>query len=122
MATSAAENGATEHHLMAIFDWRTPGRDRICTEKARRKSWRGGSMTPPATDYGIGTKWPTANGPQSGNLWPTSMELRSYGVAGRSEGTRPQFAVRGETDCRVMPSWESAAISSTFPLPLVTAV
>ncbi len=43
-ATRAAENGATEHQLMAIFDWRTPGQARIYTEKARRKKLAGGSM------------------------------------------------------------------------------
>lgn len=43
-ATRAAENGATEHQLMAIFDWKTPGQARIYTEKARRKKLAGGSM------------------------------------------------------------------------------
>jgi integrase len=43
-ATRAAENGATEHQLMAIFDWKTPGQARIYTEKARRKKLAGGAM------------------------------------------------------------------------------
>jgi integrase len=43
-ATRAAENGATEHQLMAIFDWKTPGQARVYTEKARRKKLAGGSM------------------------------------------------------------------------------
>jgi hypothetical protein len=49
-ATRAAENGATEHQLMAIFDWKTPGQARIYTEKARRKKLAGGSMALLAAD------------------------------------------------------------------------
>jgi integrase len=44
-ATRAAENGATEHQLMAIFDWKTPGQARVYTEKARRKKLAGGAMS-----------------------------------------------------------------------------
>jgi integrase len=43
-ATRAAENGATEHQLMAMFDWRTPGQARVYTEKAKRKQLAGGGM------------------------------------------------------------------------------
>lgn len=43
-ATRAAENGATEHQLMAIFDWKTPGQARIYTAQARRKKPAGGAM------------------------------------------------------------------------------
>jgi integrase len=43
-ATRAAENGATEHQLMAMFDWRTPGQARVYTEKAKRKRLAGGGM------------------------------------------------------------------------------
>jgi integrase len=43
-ATRAAENGATEHQLMAIFDWKTPGQARVYTEKVRRKRLAGGAM------------------------------------------------------------------------------
>jgi integrase len=44
-ATRAAENGATEHQLMAIFDWSTPGQARIYTAKARNKKLAGSAMT-----------------------------------------------------------------------------
>jgi integrase len=43
-ATRAAENGATEHQLMVIFDWKTPGQARVYTEKVRRKKVAGGAM------------------------------------------------------------------------------
>jgi integrase len=43
-ATRAAENAATEHQLMAIFDWKSPNQARVYTEKARRKKLAGGSM------------------------------------------------------------------------------
>jgi integrase len=43
-ATRAAENGATEHQLMAIFDWKTPGQARVYTARARRKKLAGGAM------------------------------------------------------------------------------
>jgi hypothetical protein len=43
-ATRAAENGATEHQFMAIFDWRTPGQARVYTEKVRSKKLSEGAM------------------------------------------------------------------------------
>ncbi len=36
-ATIAAENGATEQQLMAIFDWTTPSQAAVYTRKANRK-------------------------------------------------------------------------------------
>lgn len=36
-ATIAAENGATEHQLMAIFDWSTPSQAAVYTRAANRK-------------------------------------------------------------------------------------
>ena len=39
-ATRAAENGATEHQLMAIFDWKTPGQARTSIQRRPGgKSW-----------------------------------------------------------------------------------
>jgi hypothetical protein len=45
-ATRAAENGATEHQLMAIFDWKILGQARVYTEKARRKALAAGTSGP----------------------------------------------------------------------------
>jgi len=36
-ASIAAENGATVHQLMAIFDWETPGQAKVYTDTADRK-------------------------------------------------------------------------------------
>jgi integrase len=60
-ATRAAENGATEHQLMAIFDWRTPGQARVYTEKARRKKLAGGSMVLLLADRNENTDCRTQN-------------------------------------------------------------
>jgi integrase len=43
-ATLAAENGATESQLMAMFDWTTFSQARIYTEKANRKRLAGEGM------------------------------------------------------------------------------
>jgi integrase len=43
-ATIAAESGATEQQLMAIFDWTTPAQAAVYTRKANRKKLAGGGM------------------------------------------------------------------------------
>jgi hypothetical protein len=43
-AVRAAENGASEHQLMAMFDWRTPGQARVYTRMAERKRLAAGGM------------------------------------------------------------------------------
>jgi integrase len=43
-ATLCAERGATEHQLMAIFDWSTPAQAATYTRAARRKVLAGSSM------------------------------------------------------------------------------
>jgi len=40
----AAENGATEHQLMAIFGWRTSKEAERYTKAARRKKMAGDAM------------------------------------------------------------------------------
>jgi len=47
-ATRAAENGATEHQLMAIFDWKMPGQARIYTKGTTKETcrWRYGVAGP----------------------------------------------------------------------------
>ena len=43
-ATIAAENGATEHQLMAIYGWESPKQAAIYTRKANRKRLAAGAM------------------------------------------------------------------------------
>lgn len=43
-AAIAAENGATVHQLMAIFDWETPGQAKVYTDAADRKRLAGEAM------------------------------------------------------------------------------
>jgi integrase len=43
-ACAAAENGATEMQMMAIFGWKTPDMARVYTRKARRSKMAGASM------------------------------------------------------------------------------
>jgi integrase len=43
-ATLCAEKGATEHQLMAIFDWSTPQQAAIYTRAARRRHLAAGAM------------------------------------------------------------------------------
>ena len=43
-ATIAADNGATEHELMAIYDWDSPKQAALYTRKANRKKLAGGAM------------------------------------------------------------------------------
>jgi hypothetical protein len=43
-ATIAAENGASEHQLMAIFGWLTPKQAALYTRAARQKVLAGGAM------------------------------------------------------------------------------
>lgn len=43
-ATLCAENGATEHQLMAIFDWSTPAQAATYTKAASRRALAAGSM------------------------------------------------------------------------------
>lgn len=43
-ATIAAENGATEHQLMAIFGWSSPKQAAVYTRKANRKRLAGDAM------------------------------------------------------------------------------
>lgn len=43
-ATIAAENGATEHQLMAIYNWDSPKQAARYTRKANRKKLAGGAM------------------------------------------------------------------------------
>jgi integrase len=43
-ATIAAENGATEHQLMAIFDWDSPKQASLYTRKANRRKLAGDAM------------------------------------------------------------------------------
>lgn len=43
-ATIAAENGATEHELMAIFGWESPKQAALYTRKASRKKLAGASL------------------------------------------------------------------------------
>jgi len=43
-ATLAAENGATENQLMAIFGWKTANQARVYTRKARRRRLAGDAM------------------------------------------------------------------------------
>ena len=43
-ATIAAENGATEHQLMAIFGWTTPAMAAVYTRAANRKRLAGEMM------------------------------------------------------------------------------
>lgn len=43
-ATIAAENGATEHQLMAIFGWESPKQAAVYTRKANRKRLAGDAM------------------------------------------------------------------------------
>lgn len=62
-ATRAAENGATEHQLMVIFDWSTPGQARVYTEKVRRKKLAGGSMALLVPDQTENIECPTENLP-----------------------------------------------------------
>jgi len=67
-ATRAAENGATEHQLMAIFDWRTPGQARIYIRKGEAEK-AGGRIDGASGDgYGIGTKVAHL---EMAHTWPT---------------------------------------------------
>ena len=43
-ATIAAENGATEHQLMAIYGWESPKQAALYTRKANRKRLAGDAM------------------------------------------------------------------------------
>ncbi|MCE3248703.1 MAG: integrase family protein, partial [Geminicoccaceae bacterium] len=43
-ATIAAENGATEHQLMAIFGWDSPKQAALYTRAANRRKLAGGAM------------------------------------------------------------------------------
>jgi integrase len=43
-ATAAANNGATEHQLMAIYGWESPKQAAIYTRKANRKRLAGDAM------------------------------------------------------------------------------
>jgi integrase len=43
-ATMCAEKGATEHQLMAIFDWSTPQQAAIYTRAASRRHLAAGAM------------------------------------------------------------------------------
>lgn len=43
-ATIAAENGATVHQLMAIYDWSTPGQAKVYTDAADQKRLAGQAM------------------------------------------------------------------------------
>ncbi len=43
-ATSAADNGATEHQLMAIFGWSSPKQAALYTRQANRKRLTGDAM------------------------------------------------------------------------------
>jgi hypothetical protein len=43
-ATIAADNGATEHQLMAIYGWESPKQAAIYTRKANRKKLAGEAM------------------------------------------------------------------------------
>jgi hypothetical protein len=43
-ATIAAENGATEHQLMAIYGWESPKQAALYTRKADRKRLAGDAM------------------------------------------------------------------------------
>ena len=43
-ATRAADNGATEHELMAIFGWDSPKQAALYTRKANRKKLAAGAM------------------------------------------------------------------------------
>jgi len=43
-ATLAAENGASVHQLMAIFDWNSPGQAKVYTDGADRKRMAGDAM------------------------------------------------------------------------------
>jgi integrase len=43
-ATIAAENGATTHQLMAMFDWSTPSMAEVYTRAAEQKRLAGGAM------------------------------------------------------------------------------
>jgi integrase len=43
-ATIAAENGATEHQLMAIYGWESPKQAALYTRKARRRKLTGDAM------------------------------------------------------------------------------
>lgn len=44
-ATIAAENGANEHQLMAIFGWLTPKQAALYTRAARQKKLAGDAMS-----------------------------------------------------------------------------
>ena len=52
-ATIAAENGATVHQLMAIFDWKTPGQAKVYTDAVDRKRMGGRGHGAVVS----GTKW-----------------------------------------------------------------
>ncbi|MBN9437009.1 hypothetical protein [Bosea sp. (in: a-proteobacteria)] len=43
-ATIAADNGATEHQLMAIFGWESPKQAALYTRKANRRKLAGAGM------------------------------------------------------------------------------
>lgn len=43
-ATMAADNGATEHQLMAIYGWESPKQAALYTRKANRRKLAGGAM------------------------------------------------------------------------------
>ncbi|HCX66089.1 MAG TPA: recombinase XerC, partial [Rhodobiaceae bacterium] len=50
-ATIAADNGATEHQLMAIYGWESPKQAALYTRKANRRKLAGDAMhliAPPA--------------------------------------------------------------------------
>jgi integrase len=50
-ATIAAENGATDQQLMAIFDWDTPSQAAIYTKAASRKRMAGDAMAMLSSDH-----------------------------------------------------------------------
>jgi integrase len=50
-AALAAENGATEQQLMAIFDWDTPRQAAVYTKAASRKRMAGDAMAMLSTDH-----------------------------------------------------------------------
>jgi integrase len=60
-ATIAAENGATEHELMAIFGWDSPKQAAVYTRKANRKRLAAQSMHLLVPSAPTGANIPRAN-------------------------------------------------------------
>ena len=62
-ATRAADNGATEHQLMALFDWTTPAQAAVYTRKANRARLAADGIKLLATDQTENVKGPTVSVP-----------------------------------------------------------